>query len=129
MYDFSLTASAQRIWAMRVLHRVLVPLPAHLQKVQEAQANQQGRPAPPPPQDPLPPLMRALPELLRRQFEYEEPLVRGGVHLMHSEFFQVLIGLACGIELDKVLADNGYKWTWFRRYCSAARVANSLIHR
>lgn len=43
---------------------------------------------------------------------------------------QVLVALACDLELDKMIgvADN-HKWLWFRKYCHAARVAKSLIHR
>lgn len=42
----------------------------------------------------------------------------------------MLVALACDLELDKMvgLVDN-HKWSWFRRYCHAARVAKSLIHR
>lgn len=44
--------------------------------------------------------------------------------------FQVLVALACDLELDKMtgIVDN-HKWLWFRKYCHAARVAKSLIHR
>lgn len=34
-------------------------------------------------------LLRHLPEMLLRQYEYEEPLVRSGKHLMHTQFFKV----------------------------------------
>lgn len=34
-------------------------------------------------------LIRGLPDTLRRQYEYEEQLVRGGKHLFHSDFFKV----------------------------------------
>ncbi|KAG8235149.1 hypothetical protein J437_LFUL015189 [Ladona fulva] len=33
-------------------------------------------------------LLKGLPEALLRQFEYEDPIVRGGKHLMHSAFFK-----------------------------------------
>lgn len=38
--------------------------------------------------------------------------------------------MACDLELDKMIGivDN-HKWLWFRKYCHAARVAKSLIHR
>lgn len=36
-------------------------------------------------------LIRGLPDTLRRQYEYEEQLVRGGKHLFHSDFFKVSI--------------------------------------
>lgn len=38
---------------------------------------------------PLISLLKGLPEALLRQAEYEDPLVRGGKHLMHSQFFKV----------------------------------------
>ena len=34
-------------------------------------------------------LIRGLPDTLQRQYEYEEPLVRGGKQLFHSDFFKV----------------------------------------
>ena len=34
-------------------------------------------------------LVQSLPEMLLRQFEYEDPIVRGGKHLLHSPFFKV----------------------------------------
>lgn len=38
--------------------------------------------------------------------------------------------MACDLELDKIvgLVDT-HKWSWFRKYCHASRVAKSLIHR
>ena len=36
-------------------------------------------------------LLKGLPEMLLRQYEYEDPIVRGGKHLMHSTFFKVII--------------------------------------
>lgn len=33
--------------------------------------------------------MKGLPEALERQFEYEDPVVRGGKQLLHSPFFKV----------------------------------------
>ena len=38
---------------------------------------------------PLVNLLKGLPEALLRQYDYEDPLVRGGKHLMHSQFFKV----------------------------------------
>ena len=38
---------------------------------------------------PLISLLKGLPDALLRQAEYEDPLVRGGKHLMHSQFFKV----------------------------------------
>ena len=92
-------------------------------------------------------LLEELPQALLRQYEYEDVSVRAGLHLMHSDFFkvtlssryrvryplrlpQVLVALACDLELDKMvgLIDN-HKWSWFRKYCHASRVAKALIHR
>jgi hypothetical protein len=44
-------------------------------------------------------LVKGLPEMLLRQFEYEDPIVRGGKHLLHSAFFKelVLLSVACNI--------------------------------
>lgn len=48
-------------------------------------------------------LLKNLPELLLNQFEYEEPAVRGGQQLLHSQFFQVLVALACDLNFDRYL--------------------------
>lgn len=37
--------------------------------------------------------MKGLPEALQRQFEYEDPIVRGGKQLLHSPFFKVMFDL------------------------------------
>lgn len=42
-------------------------------------------------------LLKGLPQALLRQFEYEDPLVKNGKHLMHSSFFKVLVALACDL--------------------------------
>lgn len=46
-------------------------------------------------------LLGSLPQALLRQYEYEDPAVRGGKQLMHSDFFKVLVALACDLELGK----------------------------
>lgn len=75
-------------------------------------------------------LVKGLPEMLLRQFEYEDPVVRGGKHLLHSAFFKELVALACDLGLDSLpCCSETYKWAWFRRYCMAARVANALVNR
>ena len=75
-------------------------------------------------------LVKGLPEMLLRQYEYEDPVVRGGKHLLHSAFFKELVALACHLGLDSLpCCSETYKWAWFRRYCMAARVANALIKR
>ncbi|GLH06927.1 Probable E3 ubiquitin-protein ligase HERC2 [Gryllus bimaculatus] len=75
-------------------------------------------------------LVQALPQALLRQHEYEDPAVRGGKHLMHSDFFKVLVALACDLGLDSLpCCSENHKWSWFRRYCMAARVASALVNR
>uniref|UniRef100_T1IYS2 HECT-type E3 ubiquitin transferase n=1 Tax=Strigamia maritima TaxID=126957 RepID=T1IYS2_STRMM len=73
-------------------------------------------------------LVKGLPEALLRQYDYEDGLVRGGKHLMHSSFFQVLVALACDLGLDQLpCCSETHKWAWFKRYCIASRVAAALI--
>ena len=75
-------------------------------------------------------LVKGLPEMLLRQFEYEDPIVRGGKHLLHSAFFKELVALACDLGLDSLpCCSETYKWAWFRRYCMASRVADAIIKR
>ena len=43
---------------------------------------------------------------------------------------QVLVALACDLGLDTMpCCAEAHKWAWFRRYCSAARVAASIVTR
>ena len=49
-------------------------------------------------------LVKGLPEMLMRQFEYEDPIVRGGKHLLHSAFFKELVALACDLVCTARLA-------------------------
>ncbi|KAJ1527956.1 hypothetical protein ONE63_007889 [Megalurothrips usitatus] len=75
-------------------------------------------------------LLQGLPLVLLRQHEYEDPAVRSGKQLMHSRFFQELVALACDLGLDTLpCCSENHKWSWFRRYCSAARVAAAIINR
>ena len=68
--------------------------------------------------------------MILKQYEYEEGLVRTGVHLMHSLFFQSYIALACDLNVDNILpTTEAHKWSWFKRYCAAVRVAKALIRR
>ena len=47
-----------------------------------------------------------------------------------SCLFQVLVALACDLGLDSLpTCLEAHKWSWFRRYCMAARVAKSLESR
>ncbi|XP_016124312.1 E3 ubiquitin-protein ligase HERC2-like [Sinocyclocheilus grahami] len=75
-------------------------------------------------------LVKGLPEALQRQYEYEEPIARGGKQLLHSPFFKVLVALACDLELDTLpCCAETHKWAWFRRYCTASRVLVALDKR
>lgn len=124
--QLSVLTAAQRMWSLQKLHRLLIPTGndfcenTSLTEILQSKANDSA----------LASLLEELPQALLRQYEYEDLSVRSGVHLMHSDFFKVLAALACDLELDSFLglADN-HKWAWFRRYCHAARVAKSLIHR
>ena len=60
-------------------------------------------------------LLKGLPEMLLRQHEYEDSIVRGGKHLLHSTFFKELVALACDLGLDSLpCCTETYKWSWFR---------------
>ena len=49
---------------------------------------------------------------------------------MISYVLQVLVALACDLGLDSLpTCLEVHKWSWFRRYCMAARVAKSLENR
>lgn len=71
------------MWALQRLHKLLM-----LQTTKEAILGlpiQQLRS----PSGVLANLFEDLPQALLRQYEYEEVSVRSGVHLVHSDFFQV----------------------------------------
>lgn len=53
------------------------------------------------PETALSSLLDSLPQALLRQYEYEEPAVRGGKQLMHSDFFKAMVALACDFGLGK----------------------------
>lgn len=43
---------------------------------------------------------------------------------------QELVALASDLGLDSLpCCAEGHRWSWFRRYCMASRVASSLINR
>ncbi|KAF5273445.1 hypothetical protein FQA39_LY07462 [Lamprigera yunnana] len=122
--QLSFLTSPQRMWALQRLHWLLTSssdkkssIGSHIKQLRA-------------PDGALGHLLQELPQALLRQYEYEEVSVRAGLHLMHSDFFKVLVALACDLELDKIvgIVDN-HKWSWFRRYCHAARVAKSLNNR
>ncbi|ODN06550.1 E3 ubiquitin-protein ligase HERC2 [Orchesella cincta] len=74
--------------------------------------------------------LRGLPDLLLKQYEYEEPIVRSGKHLTYSPFFKVLAALACDLSMDSLPSiSDSYRWSWFRKYCLAARVTSGLLNR
>lgn len=105
--QLSTLSTAQRIWAIRRLHKILTTKLA------------------PKPLDPtLNAFLHPLIACLLKQYEFEEALVRSGVHLMHSEYLKTLAALACDMQLDDIL-----ETAWFRRYCSAVRVIQSMINR
>ncbi|RLU17868.1 hypothetical protein DMN91_010107 [Ooceraea biroi] len=110
--QLSTLSAQQRMWALRKLQIVYTNGPGIKPEVA------------------LSSLLSSLPQALLRQYTYEDPLVRGGKQLMHSDFFKVLVALACDLELDGMqFCSEMHKWSWFRRYCLAARVAKSLVNR
>ncbi|XP_014251481.1 E3 ubiquitin-protein ligase HERC2 isoform X1 [Cimex lectularius] len=75
-------------------------------------------------------LLKTMPVALLKQFEYEDPAVKGGKQLMHSPFFKSLVALAADLNLDSLpCTSDVHKWVWFRRYCMGVRVATALIRR
>lgn len=111
--QLSTLTTAQRIWSIRKMHQLLTmkiaPLPA----------------------DPsLKTFLHPLIDCLLKQYEFEESHVRSGIQLTHSDYLKTLAALACDMQLDTLLVNSDMqKWSWFRRYCSAVRVAQSIIRR
>lgn len=105
--------TSQRIWAIRKMHKLLMLKLA------------------PKPLDPsLNVFLTPLIDCLLKQYEFEESHVRSGIQLMHSDYLKTLAALACDMQLDTLLVNSDMqKWSWFRRYCSAVRVAQSIIYR
>lgn len=105
--------TSQRIWAIRKMHKLLMLKLA------------------PKPLDPsLNVFLTPLIDCLLKQYEFEESHVRTGVQLVHSDYLKTLAALACDMQLDTLLVHSDIqKWSWFRRYCSAIRVAQSIIYR
>ncbi|KAK3907967.1 E3 ubiquitin-protein ligase HERC2 [Frankliniella fusca] len=121
--------SSERMWSLQSLRRLLRAgqgLGAGLGAAAGAGAAGGGQGG----GEPVAALLQGLPLALLRQHEYEDPAVRAGKQLMHSPFFQELVALACDLGLDSLpcCAEN-HKWSWFRRYCMAARVASAIINR
>lgn len=111
--QLSTLTTSQRIWAIRKMHRLLMLKLA------------------PKPLDPsLNVFLTPLIDCLLKQYEFEESHVRSGIQLMHSDYLKTLAALACDMQLDTLLVSSDMqKWSWFRRYCSAVRVAQSIIYR
>lgn len=74
------------MWSLKMLHKLLVP---------QKNSNTSGAPLlnflknKAPADSALSKLLDELPAAILKQYEYEEPCVRGGTHLMHSDFFKV----------------------------------------
>ncbi|XP_076233389.1 E3 ubiquitin-protein ligase HERC2 [Calliopsis andreniformis] len=110
--QLSVLSAQQRMWALKKLQVVYTTGPGIRPEVA------------------LSSLLGSLPQALLKQYAYEDPLVRGGKQLMHSDFFKVLVALACDLELDGMqCCSEIHKWSWFRRYCLSARVAKALVNR
>ena len=73
-------------------------------------------------------LVKALPNALLRQYEYEDPKVKEGKHLMHSSYFKELLSLAAEIELDNSPLCV-HKWAWLKRFAITHRASFSLCER
>lgn len=101
--QLSFLSANQRMWALQKLHRLLTETKNKSAAEQLQHLNS--------PEGALSNLLEELPQALLRQFEYEDSSVRAGLHLMHSDFFKVLVALACDLELDKMgdIVDN-HKW-------------------
>ncbi|XP_049844846.1 E3 ubiquitin-protein ligase HERC2 [Schistocerca gregaria] len=124
--QLSTLSASQRMWALQRLRRLLVTRLGRTLDVGALLRAEQGLLA----DSALLTLVRGLPQALLRQYEYEDPAVRGGKHLMHSDFFKVLVALACDLNLDSLpCCSVNHKWSWFRRYCMAYRVASALVNR
>jgi len=128
--QLSSLGAAQRMWSLQTLRQLMtsgygtsINIPALVSETSPDVLRPVSSSA-------LEVLLKGLPEMLLRQYEYEDPIVRGGKHLMHSTFFKELIALACDLGLDSLpCCKETHKWAWFRRYCVAARVATALINR
>ncbi|XP_064481734.1 E3 ubiquitin-protein ligase HERC2-like isoform X2 [Ornithodoros turicata] len=139
--QLSYLAPSQRMWVLHQLRQLMTTGVGRSLNVLELLAStptSSDSPTDPPPisnvhgscETALGALLKALPETLLRQYEYEDPIVRGGKHLMHSDFFKVLVALACDLGLDSLpCSSDSSRWAWFRRYCMASRVAVSLTRR
>jgi len=75
-------------------------------------------------------LFKGLPDLLIRQYDYEEPILRTGGQISYSSFFKTIVALSCDLTLDQHPSIvESYCWTWFKKYCAASRVMNAMLRR
>lgn len=75
-------ATAHRMWALQRLRQLMVSRHGRALNIPSLLKTAE-------PDSALSSLLQGLPQSLLRQYQYEEPIVRGGKHLMHSAFFQV----------------------------------------
>ncbi|XP_072935158.1 probable E3 ubiquitin-protein ligase HERC2 [Epargyreus clarus] len=78
-----------------------------------------------------PPALQSLAQVLLTQYDYEDPAVRCGLHLMYSHFLKELCWLSCSLRLDSSALVNQdlLRWGWFKRYCLCMRAADALLRR
>lgn len=129
--QLSALAAGHRMWALQRLRKLLTTEYGQSININRLLGDGEGEPRSVSfTGSALAALVKGLPEALQRQYEYEDPVVRGGKQLLHSPFFKVLVALACDLELDTLpCCAETHKWAWFRRYCTASRVAVALDKR
>ncbi|XP_022531523.2 E3 ubiquitin-protein ligase HERC2 isoform X2 [Astyanax mexicanus] len=129
--QLSALAAGHRMWALQRLRKLLTTEYGQSININRLLGDSEGEARPMSfTGSALAALVKGLPEALQRQYEYEDPIVRGGKQLLHSPFFKVLVALACDLELDTLpCCAETHKWAWFRRYCTASRVAVALDKR
>ncbi|KAJ8028688.1 E3 ubiquitin-protein ligase HERC2 [Holothuria leucospilota] len=132
--QLSSLAASQRVWALQRLRKLIATEFEGKLDIASIQGGE-GIPETPPTLSAfsgsaLSALVKGLPDALQRQYEYEDPIVRGGKHLLHSPFFKVMVALAADLQLDDFPpCIDTHRWLWFRRYCLASRVAKALEKR
>jgi hypothetical protein len=84
-FDIYILAASQRMWALQKLRKLMVSRFGKLLNIPALLKMEQGLNT----DSALPTLLKGLPQALLRQYEYEDPAVRSGKHLMHSSFFKV----------------------------------------
>jgi E3 ubiquitin-protein ligase HERC2 len=77
------------MWALQKLRKLMVSRFGKLLNIPSLLKMEQGLNT----DSALPTLLKGLPQALLRQYEYEDPAVRSGKHLMHSSFFKVSINI------------------------------------